>query len=225
MVCNSTCRSRATGRPVVLLHGFPDSKRLWTRQVPALVDAGFQVIVLRPTRLRRQRQARRGRRLRDPVPGDRRDRHPRRASASNGRMSSVTTGVQRSRGRPRRSRPNASITWSRCQSGIPSSFASAGMTQREKSWYMLLFQFAGVAENWLSSDDWAGIREWSQHPDVDAVVADLERDESLTTGLNWYRAQHHPRGVRRPTDGAPTRSRLRPWACGAAATSPSPKSR
>ena len=33
------------GRPVVLLHGFPDSGRLWRHQVPALVDAGFQVIV------------------------------------------------------------------------------------------------------------------------------------------------------------------------------------
>ncbi len=33
------------GRPVVLLHGFPDTKRLWSKQVPALVDAGFQVIV------------------------------------------------------------------------------------------------------------------------------------------------------------------------------------
>ncbi len=34
-----------TGRPLVLLHGFPDSKRLWVRQVPTLVEAGFQVIV------------------------------------------------------------------------------------------------------------------------------------------------------------------------------------
>jgi pimeloyl-ACP methyl ester carboxylesterase len=33
------------GRPVVLLHGFPDSGRLWRHQVPALTDAGFQVIV------------------------------------------------------------------------------------------------------------------------------------------------------------------------------------
>ena len=32
------------GRPVVLVHGFPDTKRLWSKQVPALVDAGFQVI-------------------------------------------------------------------------------------------------------------------------------------------------------------------------------------
>src|SRR5450631_3479938 len=33
------------GRPVVLLHGFPDSGRLWRHQVPALVEAGFKVIV------------------------------------------------------------------------------------------------------------------------------------------------------------------------------------
>src|ERR1700690_1829384 len=33
------------GPPVVLLHGFPDSGRLWRHQVPALVDAGFQTIV------------------------------------------------------------------------------------------------------------------------------------------------------------------------------------
>ena len=35
----------ADGTPVVLLHGFPDSKRLWTKQVPVLADAGFRVIV------------------------------------------------------------------------------------------------------------------------------------------------------------------------------------
>ena len=33
------------GWPVVLLHGFPDSGRLWRHQVPALAGAGFQVIV------------------------------------------------------------------------------------------------------------------------------------------------------------------------------------
>ena len=33
------------GRPVLLLHGFPDSGALWRNQVPALVDAGFRCIV------------------------------------------------------------------------------------------------------------------------------------------------------------------------------------
>lgn len=34
------------GRPVVLLHGFPDSRRLWRHQVPALAGAGFSVITV-----------------------------------------------------------------------------------------------------------------------------------------------------------------------------------
>src|SRR4030081_583993 len=34
-----------TGTPVVLLHGFPDTGRLWRNQVPALAGAGFEVIV------------------------------------------------------------------------------------------------------------------------------------------------------------------------------------
>ena len=33
------------GRPVVLLHGFPDTGGLWRHQIPALAEAGFQVIV------------------------------------------------------------------------------------------------------------------------------------------------------------------------------------
>ena len=32
------------GRPVVLLHGFPDSARLWRNQIGPLTDAGFRVI-------------------------------------------------------------------------------------------------------------------------------------------------------------------------------------
>ena len=36
---------RGQGRPVVLLHGFPESGRLWRHQVPAPTDAGSRVIV------------------------------------------------------------------------------------------------------------------------------------------------------------------------------------
>jgi len=67
-----------------------------------------------------------------------------------------------------------------------------GFEQNEKSWYMLLFQFEGVAERWLSDDGWANLRQWSQHPDVDGVIAELERDRSLTPALSWYRANVPP---------------------------------
>ena len=32
------------GEPLLLLHGFPDSARLWRHQIPSLVAAGFRVI-------------------------------------------------------------------------------------------------------------------------------------------------------------------------------------
>src|SRR5690554_1954623 len=32
------------GEPVLMLHGFPDSARLWRNQIPALVEAGYRVI-------------------------------------------------------------------------------------------------------------------------------------------------------------------------------------
>ena len=47
--------------------------------------------------------------------------------------------------------------------------AAPACAQREKSWYMLLFQFEGVAEEWLSKDDWRNFREWGGHPDADVV--------------------------------------------------------
>jgi pimeloyl-ACP methyl ester carboxylesterase len=82
--------------------------------------------------------------------------------------------------------------------GHPSAFMSAGYVQREKSWYMLLFQFEGVAEQWLSNDDWANLRAWGGHPDIDDVIADLESTKSLTPALNYYRANVPPESFVQP---------------------------
>ena len=94
--------------------------------------------------------------------------------------------------------------------GHPATFR-AGLEQQQRSWYMLLFQFAGVAEQWLSNDDWADFRAWSGHPDTDAVIAELEANGSLTPALNYYRANVPPEAwltpgralppVERPTMG------------------------
>jgi pimeloyl-ACP methyl ester carboxylesterase len=74
---------------------------------------------------------------------------------------------------------------------------------------MLLFQFPGIAERWLSDDNWANLRNWGHHPDVDQVIADLEADGSLTPGLNWYRANAGPESwvgppIQLPLVAAPT---------------------
>jgi pimeloyl-ACP methyl ester carboxylesterase len=75
--------------------------------------------------------------------------------------------------------------------GHPATFRRT-LEQCEKSWYMLLFQFPGIAERWLTQDSWANFRNWGRHPDADHVIAELEATGSLTPGLNWYRANLPP---------------------------------
>src|SRR3954451_10809417 len=149
------------GQPVVLLHGFPDTKRLWSRQIPALVDAGFQVIV----------PDQRGYGASDkPAEVD--------AYAIPFLAIDVTAildALSIERAHVVGHDWGAAVAWATASFapervdrlvamsvGHPSAFGNAGWAQREKSWYMLLFQFAGVAEHWLTADGWAGMREWSQ---------------------------------------------------------------
>jgi pimeloyl-ACP methyl ester carboxylesterase len=179
------------GPPVVLLHGFPDSGRLWRHQVPALVQAGFKVIVPdmrgygrsdKPTGVEAYRM--------DLLVGD-------------------VLGVIAAAGAERAHLVGhdwgAGVAWATAlmaaerverlvalSVGHPATFFADGFEQHEKSWYMLLFQFPGVAEEWLSSDDWANFRTWISHPDADAVVAEMETNGSLTAALNYYRANMRP---------------------------------
>jgi pimeloyl-ACP methyl ester carboxylesterase len=179
------------GRPVVLLHGFPDSGRLWRNQVPALAQAGFQVIV----------PDMRGYGHSDK-PGD--------VAAYSmallvGDVLAVLGDVGAQRAHVVGHDWGAGVAWAlgalagdhvdhlvTMSVGHPSTFFADGFEQYEKSWYMLLFQFPGVAEQWLSGNDWAGLRKWAGHPDLEAVIAELQRSESLTPGLNYYRANITP---------------------------------
>ncbi|MGH8981504.1 MAG: alpha/beta fold hydrolase [Acidimicrobiales bacterium] len=179
------------GRPVVLLHGFPDSGRLWRHQVPALVDAGFRVIV--PD-------------LRGYGGSDK----P--AAVDRYRIVELVADVCAVLDAEGVVRAHvvghdwgAALAWVMAavlpdrvdhlvamSVGHPSSLRTDGFAQAEKSWYMLLFQFPGVAESWLSANGWANFRAWSGHPDADAVVADLDAKGSLTPALNYYRANVPP---------------------------------
>ena len=79
--------------------------------------------------------------------------------------------------------------------GHPAAMRAAGWEQREKSWYMLLFQFQDVAEQWLSRDDFRNLREWSQHPEPDGVIERLRDPTALTASLAVYRANLAPEAV------------------------------
>ena len=185
------------GRPVLLLHGFPDTGRMWRHQVPALVEAGFQVIV----------PDNRGYGASDKPDDVGAYAIPFLA----GDALAVLDQLGLERAHVVGHDWGAAVAWATAafapervdhlvalSVGHPSAFGAAGLVQREKSWYMLLFQFVGVAEEWLQADGWAHFREWSRHPDADAVIADLERDGSLTPGLSWYRANLPPESLVAP---------------------------
>ena len=179
------------GPAVVLLHGFPDSGRLWRRQVPALTDAGFKVIV----------PDLRGYGRSDKPPGV--PAYRMRLLAADVRAVLGDAGAERAHvvGHDW----GAAIAWVLAayapeqverlvalSVGHPAAMRAAGYEQRQKSWYMLLFQFEGIAEEWLSGEDWANFRAWGGHPDCEQVIADLQRDGSLTPGLNYSRANGPP---------------------------------
>jgi pimeloyl-ACP methyl ester carboxylesterase len=178
------------GRPVVLLHGFPDSGRLWRHQVPALAGAGFQVIV-------------------PDLRGYGRSGKPEAVDAYSlpllaGDVLAILNDLGIARAHLVGHDWGAALAWTLAtlapdnvdhlavlSVGHPATFLRT-LEQRQKSWYMLLFQFPGIAERWLTEDSWANFRRWAAHPDADGVIADLDADGSLTPGLNWYRANVAP---------------------------------
>ena len=196
------------GRPVVLLHGFPDSGRLWRHQVPALADAGFRVIV--PD----MRGYGRSDKPTDPADYTR--------QVLVGDVLAVMADAGAERAHVVGHDWGAAVAWALAtvagervdrlvvmSVGHPAAFFADGFEQHEKSWYMLLFQFSGVAEDWLKANAWANFRAWGGHPDSDAVIAALEADDSLTPALNYYRANIPPyaflvTGLQAPPIQAPT---------------------
>ncbi len=178
------------GRPVVLLHGFPDSGRLWRHQVPALAGAGFQVIIPDLRGYGRSDK---------PGPVDAYSL-PLLAGDVLAILAELGIGTAHVVGHDW----GAALAWGLAalspgnvdhlvalSVGSPVTFLRT-LEQRQKSWYMLLFQFPGIAERWLAEDDWANFRSWAGHPDAAQVIAELEANGSLTPGLNWYRANVPP---------------------------------
>lgn len=197
---------------VLLLHGWPDSHRLWRHQVPTLTAGGFRTIA--PD-------------LRGFGASDR----PEDVAAYGlanilGDIVGVLDHLRIERAHVVGHDWGAAVAWALAallpdrvdrlvalSVGHPAAFRAAGLAQREKSWYMLLFQFEGIAERWLSDDDYANFRSWSRHPDADAVISELSRPGALTASLNWYRANLPPSALVEPALEVPpvTRPTMGLW--------------
>ena len=149
------------GVPVVLLHGFPDTSRLWLRQVPALVEAGYRTIA--PD-------------LRDALGVERAHVVGHDWGAG---VAWLLAALE-----PSRVERLVAISV-----GFPGAAGRPDLEALQKGWYRLLFQFEGVAEDLLRRDDWYMMRVLlGSNADLNRYLEDFSEPEALTAALNWYRA-------------------------------------
>lgn len=175
------------GTPVVLLHGFPDTARLWRSQIAALNAAGYRTIA--PDLRGRGRSDRPARVSEYALPAI--------VSDVTGMMDAL--GIERAHvvGHDW----GAAVAWfvasmapQRVDHLVVVSVGFPGGTRPDlealqKAWYRLLVLFEGTAEELLRRDDWYLMRELLQgQGDVEQYIADLSEPGALTAGLNWYRA-------------------------------------
>jgi pimeloyl-ACP methyl ester carboxylesterase len=181
------------GQSVLLLHGFPDSSQLWRHQIPALLGAGFRVVApdLRgfgESDKTQEVEAYALRNLLGDVVAVLDELGIERAHVVGhdwgAGLAWVTAGLV-----PKRVERLVVMSV-----GHPNANREPSVVEREKAWYMLLFQFEGVAEELLQHDDWKLAREWIRgNGDSERYLEDLSRPGALTSALNWYRANVHPR--------------------------------
>lgn len=175
------------GPAVLLLHGFPDSSFLWRNQIPALVEAGYRAIA---PDLRGFGESDKPQRIEDyALPHVLQDVTAMMDALDVDRITLVghdwgaVVAWLFAAFNPERVEGLVALSV-----GHPSAFAKRTHEQQEKSWYMLLFQFEGVAEEFMQRNDWQFLRTWASGGDVERYVSDLMRPGALTAGLNWYRA-------------------------------------
>jgi pimeloyl-ACP methyl ester carboxylesterase len=180
------------GMPVLLLHGFPDSSRLWRHQVPALVGAGMRAIA---PDLRGFGQSDKPETVEEY-----------RIGRSMADMVAVLDALDLERAHVVGHDWGAGLAWALAayapervarlvvlSVGHPNTLRQPSIEQREKGWYQLLFLFTGVAEELIRRDDWKLFREMlGDAVDRERYIADLSRPGALTAGLNWYRANATP---------------------------------
>jgi pimeloyl-ACP methyl ester carboxylesterase len=179
------------GAPVLLVHGWPDSARLWRYQIPFLTGHGFRTIAPDLRGFGRSERP-----------------YPVAAYALRNAVADLvalldTKGIGRAHvvGHDW----GAAVAWllailhpDRVERlvvlSVPHPRAPQTMRQREMAWYQLFFQFEGVAEATIVHDDWRFFRELTRgEGDVEQHIEDLARPGALTASLGWYRANLAPR--------------------------------
>ena len=187
-----------SGPPVILLHGWPDSWHLWRAQMDALARSGHRVIApdLRGFGESDQPQAvdeyGLGKSIGDV--GAILDHFDIERAAVVGHDWGAVVAWLFATFVPERVERLVAVSV-----GHPRAFAGAGFAQKQLSWYMMWFQFPGVAEAAFVENDWELFRNWAHagaargsDEYLERQIADLSRPGRLTAGFNWYRANVSP---------------------------------
>lgn len=185
------------GTPVLLLHGFPDRGSMWRNQIDALVADGYRAIA----------PDLRGFGDSDAPEGV--EHYG--LFALLGDAIAVLDALDVPTAHVVGHDWGAAISWlfatfnaDRVRSltavsvGHPSAFSSAGVEQKQKSWYMLAFQHVGLAEDMVMRDDFAFLQNWGTGGSEDQWRADLSRPGRMTSTLNVYRANVPPESLLGP---------------------------
>ncbi|HEY2796089.1 MAG TPA: alpha/beta hydrolase, partial [Micromonosporaceae bacterium] len=183
------------GRPILLLHGFPQNRTQWDRLLPHLHAAGFTTIApdqrgysagARPSEVEAYAI--------DELVADAvgiLDALGLDAIDVVGHDWGAIVGWHLAAEHPDRVRSFTAVS-------VPhvSAMAEAMATdddQKQKSSYVQLFRQAGKAEDLLLADDGARIRAMfagCPESEIDDYVAPMLDRATLTGALNWYRAMH-----------------------------------
>ncbi len=185
------------GPAVLLIHGFPDSRAVWRRQVGPLAEAGFCVIApdLRGFGASERPEGVDAYRVTELV-GDLielLDEHGiERAHVVGHDWGAGIAWVLAAL------LPDRVASLAALSVGHPNASRPRSLEAREKAWYQLLFQF-DEAEELLLRDDGRLLREWlADAPDADRYVEELREPGALTARLGLYRANLHPRSELEP---------------------------
>ncbi|MDQ3985739.1 MAG: alpha/beta fold hydrolase [Actinomycetota bacterium] len=180
------------GFPVLLLHGFPDTSRMWRNQIPALTEAGYRVIAPdlrgfgesdRPSGIRAYEMSKILADLTGLL-----DRLGIGEANVVGHDWGAITAWGFAGHHPYRTKRLVAVSV-----GHPAGFTRPSLSQMRKSWYVFCFQIPWVAEIAFSAGHWALLRAaFGGSPDFDRYVEDLSKPGALTAGLNWYRANTRP---------------------------------
>jgi pimeloyl-ACP methyl ester carboxylesterase len=195
--------SLGEGEPVVLLHGFPENSHSWRRQLPAIAGAGFRAVA---PDLRGYGDSDRPAAVVDYA-------FPKLIGDVTGLAAALGAGPVHLVGHDwggalawavAAVAPQAlrSLTILNCPHPTVAALERLQNPEQQRmSWYMLLFQFEGVAERFLAADDFANLRRAAfdtaapgtfSDADLEALIAPLRREGALTAALNWYRANIPP---------------------------------